>query len=253
MTAHCAHQEISAQGPIEIWEDGDRRWLGFGGMAIQSAMHLERPHELLLSYSHTMMAGLLFMPRPKRALILGVGGASLARYLNHYLPDCSLTGVESSEAVLRLCKEWFLMPQDWQIHHEDARRYISNSKRRFDLILMDISSDDGSPDWLLQPEFLQQCKQRLSNKGLLILNTLPKDAAWFTELLRSLRDLFPDKTAVCTVADHRNVILYAAQTKNLSAQELDKQAAKLSRKLDLPLIEILTQMRKDNPPNSGLF
>ena len=54
-------------------------YLHVGGEAIQSAMRMDDPFALELDYTRCMMAFLLFHPQPRRALMIGLGGGSIAR------------------------------------------------------------------------------------------------------------------------------------------------------------------------------
>jgi spermidine synthase len=74
------HQELldrlysgSYQKPF-IVDNGQRRFLHFDFGAIQSAMEMRNPQRLALAYTRKMMAFLLFNSRPKRILLLGLGG-----------------------------------------------------------------------------------------------------------------------------------------------------------------------------------
>src|SRR5262245_31692994 len=51
-----------------------KRFLHFDLDAVQSAMDLQRPDRLCLSYTRKMMAFLLFNRAPRRILLLGLGG-----------------------------------------------------------------------------------------------------------------------------------------------------------------------------------
>src|SRR3954468_242592 len=85
-----------------IVDNGRRRFLHFDFGAIQSAMELSNPLRLALAYTRKMMAFLLFNASPRRILLLGLGGGSLAKFCYFNLPDASLTAVEVSEDVIAL-------------------------------------------------------------------------------------------------------------------------------------------------------
>ena len=64
---------------VEVSEEDGVRSLHLGGDAIQSSIRLDRPDELALDYTRTMMAFLLFQPLPREVLMIGLGGGSMAR------------------------------------------------------------------------------------------------------------------------------------------------------------------------------
>ena len=57
-----------------------------GTDAIQSEMNLASPDELTLSYSQHIMAALPVVSRPRRVLVVGLGGACIQRSLHRLLP-----------------------------------------------------------------------------------------------------------------------------------------------------------------------
>ncbi len=74
------------------------RTLGaFGGVAQvteQSSMDLLYPARLVFHYERLMSLSLALCRQPIRALLLGVGGAAMWRFLRAYLPDCATTLVD---------------------------------------------------------------------------------------------------------------------------------------------------------------
>ena len=63
---------------VTIAEEDGVRSLHIGGLAIQSAMRMSAPDQLELHYTRAMMAFLLFEPRPRDILMIGLGGGSMA-------------------------------------------------------------------------------------------------------------------------------------------------------------------------------
>jgi len=57
-------------------------------------MRLSAPDTLELHYTRTMMSFLLFSPQPRRALMIGLGGGSIAKFMRRFMPDTQLTVVE---------------------------------------------------------------------------------------------------------------------------------------------------------------
>ena len=67
---------------------------------VQSTMRLNQPDVLDLTYTQKMMAFLLFYPRPKGLLLLGLGGGSLAKFCYRHLPRADITAVEINPHVV---------------------------------------------------------------------------------------------------------------------------------------------------------
>ncbi|MEW6690321.1 MAG: spermidine synthase, partial [Pseudomonadota bacterium] len=68
---------------LVVSEERGVRHLHIGGEAIQSAMRLADPWALELEYTRCMLTFLLFHPAPRRALMIGLGGGSLAKFFHH--------------------------------------------------------------------------------------------------------------------------------------------------------------------------
>ena len=82
---------------IDISEEGGVRYLHFGSDWVQGAMRIARPWSLELAYTREMMAGLLLRDLadwPRRALLVGLGAGSLAKFIYRNLPSCRITVVE---------------------------------------------------------------------------------------------------------------------------------------------------------------
>ena len=95
------------EGVIEVVDDLDTRALYFGTSARQSAMSREEPHRLVLSYTRAMLSGLLFTRQPRSALVLGLGGGSLPRFLMHVFPTCRIDVVERRAKVVQVAHDYF--------------------------------------------------------------------------------------------------------------------------------------------------
>src|SRR3954465_3922513 len=110
-----------------IVDNGRRRFLHFDFGAIQSAMELENPQRLALAYTRKMMAFLLFNRSPKRILMLGLGGGSLAKFCHVNLPEASLTTVEVSRDVISLRNEFGIPADDhrFRVINDDGGAYLS--------------------------------------------------------------------------------------------------------------------------------
>jgi len=57
-------------------------------------MNLADPYELTLSYARHMITAVAVPDRPRRILIVGLGGACLQRYLRKLLPEATIETAE---------------------------------------------------------------------------------------------------------------------------------------------------------------
>jgi spermidine synthase len=117
---------------------------------VQSRMHIERPDELQFEYTQIMMGFLLFHPQPRRLLMIGLGGGSLAKFCYRHLPDTHITVVEINPHVIALRKD-FCVPDDderFVVVQDDASRFMRRVHQRFEVILADGFDVSGLPQSL---------------------------------------------------------------------------------------------------------
>ena len=89
------HESYDDDGVLEVVELDGVRSLHFGSFPRQSSMLLVKPDKLYLEYVRAMTSWLLFKPTlDSEALIIGLGGGSLAKHLLHHFPECRLKAVE---------------------------------------------------------------------------------------------------------------------------------------------------------------
>jgi spermidine synthase len=120
---------------------------------------------------------MLCYQEPRSVFIAGGGeGATLREVLKH--PGIEeVIMVDLDKAVVDLCREhlptWHQGSFDdrrVKLEHEDARAYLENVGRKFDIIILDLSEpvDDGPSYLLFTREFYQLCMSRLSSGGVLV-------------------------------------------------------------------------------------
>jgi len=103
---------LGAHKAIEIVEEDGVRVLQIGGDAIQSAMRLNAPDAIELDYVRAMMAFLLFCPRPRDVLMVGLGGGSMARFIHQRMPATRLAVVEINPGVVTVARKYFHLPEE---------------------------------------------------------------------------------------------------------------------------------------------
>ena len=107
----------------------------------QSSMDLLYPARLVFHYERLMSLAFAMAERPITALLLGVGGAAMWRFMRAYLPDCAPTLVDSDETIITLARRWFYLSQP--VVHDTAQRFLAETTARFDAILVDLYGPAG--------------------------------------------------------------------------------------------------------------
>jgi spermidine synthase len=213
-----------------------RRFLHFDFGAIQSVMEKSNPERLALAYTRKMMAFLLFNRTPKRILLLGLGGGSLAKFCYGNLPDASLTAVEVNQDVIAL-RGAFCIPGDdhrFRVINADGAAYVSASRQRKDVILADACDRKGTSTDLASVEFYRNARSRLSAGGVFVVNVCG-DRDSTAAHLTTIRRAFDDEVLSLQVQNDSNVIVFGFRGRrpDVATARIDRIAGKLKRRYEL--------------------
>jgi spermidine synthase len=237
--------------PVEVSEEHGVRYLHFGSSWVQGAMRIARPWSLELDYTREMMASLLLHPDPgwpRTVLLIGLGAASMTKFLYRHRPKARLTVVEISPAVVAAARQCFKLPQDperLQIEIADGVTFVANSKRRFDLILVDGFDAEARAGALNSVPFYQMCRGRLSENGLLAVNLLRRNRAHKVGI-EGLREAFDGRAFAFPPTDGGNTIAFAANGRpiRISFAALMESAGMLKSETRLDLLPTLERLMR---------
>lgn len=170
------YQNHDDDGVLEVIEQNGVRSLHFGSDSRQSSMLVADPDRLELSYVRAMTSWLLFKPACDEALIIGLGGGSLTKYLLHHFPDCRLRAVEYRQSVVKIARSHFGLPFDprLKIIIDDGGDYVRQRSRtgreQYSLLLVDAFDHDGMASSINNEDFFAGCKMLLKHEGILAIN-----------------------------------------------------------------------------------
>lgn len=160
--------------------------LQFTRSEAQSRMLTLRPDVLLIDYTRTMMAGLLWQPAPKLIGMVGLGGGSQAKFCHRHLPRARVEVVEINPHVIALRRK-FRIPDDgarFEVFLDDGARFIAARGGRYDLLLVDGYDETGIPEALASQRFYDDCRDALAAGGVAAFNLYGDDANEHIERLR---------------------------------------------------------------------
>jgi spermidine synthase len=168
-------------GPMYIADVGNERSLHFSSDSPQSSMWLDAPFDLTIEYTQLLMASLLFIPQPKSALLFGLGGGSIAKFLWKTFPACDIHAVELRPQLVEWAHDHFALPRSPRIHihTQDAIAFASQKPLElFDLIIIDLFTAEGMSGKLSGHSFFALCERFLSPKGVVgwnVWQSAPKE------------------------------------------------------------------------------
>ncbi len=193
-----------------VIDDGKSRFLYFNVRLMQSEMSLKAPHDLAIRYTQKMMAFLLFQPRPKRIVLIGLGGGSLIKFCHRRMPGTHLTAIELDPEVIAF-RDAFLVPPDderLEILQADGAEYIANADKGIDVLLVDAFDKTGFAPSLANREFFDNAYAKLAGNGVLVIN-LAGEKESYEGLIGEAMHVFDDQVIVISVPDDGNHVLYA--------------------------------------------
>jgi spermidine synthase len=231
---------------IDIREDAGVRTLHFGSDWVQGAMRIARPWNLELEYTREMMASLLLRDAPRKVLLIGLGAASLTRFLYRNYPHAHLTVVEIEPAVVAAARQFFKLPEDPKRLHlviGDGAEYIMNSNKKFDLILVDGFDEKARTGALETLPFYQACRACLSRDGMMAVNMLTRSRGFKATAAR-IAEAFDDRALVFPSCESGNAVALATAGDpiEITFEELKKQALTLKDATGLNLLPTLTRV-----------
>lgn len=226
-----------------IFETGTERRLHFTWDCTQSVMRLDDPNALVTRYTRKMMAFLLLNPGPRKILMLGLGGGSLAKFCYTHLPRADITVVEINDDVIALRDE-FCIPKDderFRVVHADGGSYLDQGtdsiRGPLDAILVDAFDPTGIARSLPASRFYTRAADCLTDAGILVMNFWGERDRYVENLNRAGRAFGKNLRLVPTVTG--NLVLFASRQPAPSAidQELESRSQWLQQtlSLDFPL------------------
>lgn len=170
-SAQEIHRSYDEYGPIQILDDGNKRYLTFGTDDEQSCQLINQPHILQHEYTRGILLSLLLI-EPKHITVIGIGGGSLITAFHHLVPDCYLAGVELRPEVARLAHKYFQLPKNNKIklHIGDGFDYLQHNEIQTDLIVADMYLAEGIDQQQLSTQFIATAHSRINQGGWLVLN-----------------------------------------------------------------------------------
>jgi spermidine synthase len=210
-----------------------------GADAIQSEMNLENPDELTLPYARYMIAALPAAERQRHILVVGLGGASIQRFLRKLLPDATIETAELDPEIRDVAARYFFFKEDARqiVHLGDGRAFIERSKDRYDLIMLDAFSATSIPYQLTTREFLETVRDHVAEGGVVAANLWQSDASYW-DMVKTYAAVFPVWHVLNCAGAGNNILVARPAKGDFSVQTWTDRAAVFEKShptgLDLP-------------------
>lgn len=244
---------------IETSDENGVRFLHFGSEWVQGAMRIARPWALELEYTREMMLALALRTNPdwpRRVLQVGLGAASLTKFLYRNRPACVQTIIEINPAVPAVARQMFKLPDDAaRIHIEiaDGIDWLKHAREqktvnKFDLILIDGYDQHARFGGLGTVDFYRDCRASLSKQGLLALNLFGR-ARGYARQLDHLHQAFDGRSLPLPANDEGNAVAFAVTGDAIVLDDIalsescDQLARETGLKLGASKVRLLVAVR----------
>jgi spermidine synthase len=229
------------------------RSLHVGGDAIQSAMRLGDPYALALDYTRCMMAFLLFHPEPREALMVGLGGGSLAKFFYKSLRRTSIRIIELDARVVAAARQHFHVPPDgarFRIEIGDGAEALF--PECCDTLVIDAFEDELHVPQLASREFYDGAFLALREPGAMVVNFMNDDPK-FDLTLQRLERAFGGAVIVMPALYDPNILVFALKgiAPRIAWDALRSRAEQLESKLALPFTRYVSHLRAMNRWNAA--
>jgi spermidine synthase len=167
-------------------------------------MRLDAPFDIELDYVQRMMAWLLFQDpadvQRLHAMQLGLGAAALTKFSCRRL-RMRTTAIEINERVIQACRLWFKLPPPsarLRIVQADAALEIRREAHlgTVDALQVDLYDHEAAAPVLDSTDFYFDCRQLLSESGIMTVNLFGRDAR-FEQSLGRMTEAFGEAALWC--------------------------------------------------------
>ena len=150
---------VEEDGLVVLLEDGQ----------IHSAYDPAQPTRLVYDYLEVMADVVSVRPSGGRALVVGLGGGSIGRWLLD--AGYAVDGVDINPHVIRLSREHLALDPRISVHIGDGRAFVEEAPGKWDVIVLDAQSEDYVPPHLLTEEWFASVRSRLTPGGWALMNS----------------------------------------------------------------------------------
>ena len=121
------------------------------------------------AYAHKIAAYASMKPEGSKALLLGMGGGSIAHGLVVLGMDLDI--VELDERIRYITEKYFAYDRTAsRLYIDDARHYIRNTGKKYDLVVIDMVIGEVQPTHVFSLEGFADLKRILNDDALVIIN-----------------------------------------------------------------------------------
>lgn len=212
------------QGLRTLWFDQNA--------ARQSVVKVGDPDHIELPYARAMPVGLALVEKPKRVLIVGLGGGTIPSFLHKHYPQTTIDVVDIDPDVVYVAKKYFGFREDPTMHAyvDDGRRFIEKCRDPYDLIFLDAFGSENIPYHLATREFLQAVRRALTPNGIAIGNIWSRSSnPLYDSMVRTYQEVFDDLHILDVQGTGNKILVALPRKQRITRDDLARRATKVSK------------------------
>jgi len=233
------YEKQSPYNAIVVTED-DRGlrtlWFDKGGVR-QSVVKVGDPDHLELPYARAMPVGLALVDKPRRVLIVGLGGGTIPGFLHKHYPEITIDVVDIDPDVVEVAKRYFGFREDSALHAyvDDGRRFIEKCREPYDIIFLDAFGADSIPYHLATREFLEAVRRALTPGGVAVGNVWSSYSnPLYDSMVRTYQEVFDDLYILDVRGAGNKILLALPRRERISQDDLARRARAISTDRQFP-------------------
>ncbi len=228
------YEKDSPYNTIVVTEDDEglrTLWFERNGVR-QSVVKVGDPDHLELPYARAMPVGLALVERPKRVLIVGLGGGTIPGFLHKHYPQITIDVVDIDPDVVDVARKFFGFREDSTMHAyvDDGRRFIEECRDPYDVIFLDAFGSENIPYHLTTREFLQAVRRALTPQGVAVGNVWSRSSnPLYDSMVRTYQDVFGELYILDVLGAGNKILLALPRRQPIPRDALAKRARKISK------------------------
>ncbi|MCX6296865.1 MAG: fused MFS/spermidine synthase, partial [Bacteroidetes bacterium] len=197
--------------------DGHSRWLFVNRVSqtmYDSLADETKGEEKYFTYVYRISDYVDSFPKTTKALLIGLGGGSVAKKLSEKGFDVDVC--ELDQRIADVARNYFYLSDKVKIKVDDGRHFIRNCKKKYDVIVMDMFRGEDPPNHVFTVESLTALKEMLNPNGIIFVNSLGYFEGSIGKSMRSVYKTFQasgfNVKALTTDPnpDQRNILFYVS-------------------------------------------
>jgi len=125
-----------------------------------------------LPYINYFLIPALMNKNIQNILLVGFGSGILINQLEQILPIKNIDIVDIEENIFSIAKQYFNFKENEKqnFYLQDALIYLKTTKKKYDLIIVDVAGDEGIDERFCGGEYLSLIKKCLKKDGIFVAN-----------------------------------------------------------------------------------